>query len=397
MADLTQKIKYAVDVDLTQLNSLKTALDAAETAAKGLGTALDKLANSNVKGLRQLGGVVKALGTRMGGFATDIAPAMTALAQISTVIGQIGQQAAALSETSKALKSLNQSVVQHGKEVEKAEKKTGDWRLSMLKYYGSFHAIRYTLTNLFAEIREGAQQVDLENTLTKQFAGFRKEIERAQAATLGTVGEGQLTRSFALMSSFGIPMDQFAENMELVQKMAIRTGQSADFLADSFARGISRLSPLILDNLGIQVSLKDANDAYSAATGKSVESMTKQERVGALLNQTLIQLKANTEGVSLAGDSLSASVNRASVAYEDFLLGVKKMIGTGFAALSDAFAGSRADASYLATAFERLGQGLAGNTGQQLADYAKMLSGLGDIEADTLERWDMFGRKGWWG
>ena len=39
-------------------------------------------------------------------------------------------------------------------------------------------------------------------------------------------------------------------------------------MLDSFARGVARQSPLILDNLGIQISLKEVYDEYAASVGK---------------------------------------------------------------------------------------------------------------------------------
>lgn len=387
MTDLTQKVKYEVSVKMDDLASLKTALDAAEKAAKDLGTALDKLAGSNVKGMRQLGGTVQALGTRLGKFATVADPAGQAMMRLKTALEAVPPAAA---KTIAATKEKAAAVKEVGDVVETTTRRTYDWRMSLLKFYGSFHAIRYTLVNIFAGIREGAQQVDLDNTLTKQFAGFNKEIARAQTLTAGMVGRGQLTKSFALMSSFGIPMDQFAENMELVQKMAIRTGQSADFLADSFARGVSRLSPLILDNLGIQVSLGEANERYAASIGKTVSSMTKQERTGALLNEVLRQLRANTDGITLAADSAAGAVSRMETAWDDFWLGVKKIGGKAILEVDRSLSGAAADASYLALKIEELGAGLQ-DGGAGLSAFAKLMAAQGNDVADMLERWDELG------
>lgn len=387
MTDLTQKVKYTVDVDLTQLANLKKELDNAEEAAKKLGASLDKLAGANVKGLRQLGGTVQALGTRLEKFATAVDPSSAAVTRLQAALGMIPPTAtkakAAIKETGDAIQKVGDTTVI-------AQQKTHDWRLSLLKYYGTFQVFSNAARQVWQGIREGAQQIDLDNTLTKQFANFRAEIERAQVATAGMVGRGQLTKSFALMSSFGIPMDQFAENMELVQKMAIRTGQSADFLTDSFARGVSRLSPLILDNLGIQVSLADANEAYSRATGKSVESMTKQERTGALLNTVLRQLKENTEGITLAADSAAGAVSRMETAWDDFWMGIKKIGGSAILEIDRSLSGAAADAVYFASKVEQLGGGLQ-DGGESLTAFAKLMASQGNDVADMLERWDELG------
>ena len=387
MTDLTQKVKYEVVVDLGQLANLKKELDNAEEAAKKLGASLDKLAGANVKGLRQLGGTVQALGTRLGTFAKAVDPSSEAVTRLQATLGMLPPTA---TKAKTAIKETGDAIQKVGDTTVIAQQKTHDWRLSLLKYYGTFQVFSNAARQVWRGIQEGAQQIDLDNTLTKQFANFRAEIERAQVATAGMVGKGQLTKSFALMSSFGIPMDQFAENMELVQKMAIRTGQSADFLTDSFARGVSRLSPLILDNLGIQVSLADANEAYSRATGKSVESMTKQERTGALLNTVLRQLKENTEGITLAANSAAGAVSRMETAWDDFWMGIKKIGGSAILEIDRSLSGAAADAAYFASKVEQLGGGLQ-DGGENLTAFAKLMASQGNDVADMLERWDELG------
>lgn len=399
MTDLTQKVKYEVSVKMDDLASLKTALDAAEKAAKDLGTALDKLAGSNVKGMRQLGGTVQALGTRLGKFATVADPAGQAMMRLKTALEAVPPAAA---KTDAGVKQVNKALDESVSVTKQVEKEHSRFTMRMLKIYGTFHAIRYTLVNAFAGIREGARQMDLDRILTQQFANFNATIKKTQELTAGTVGRGQLTKSFALMSSFGIPMDQFSENMELVQKMAIRTGQSADFLTDSFARGISRLSPLILDNLGIQVSLADANAEYSAQTGKLTTELTKEERIAALLQHTLGKLKENTRGVSLEADSAAAAVSRLEAVWDDFWLWIKTRGGELIQTIDHSFQSQKQDVKQMAGTLEDViattaklkEAGLMGfvpteaeNTKKALTTLAGTMPGLAERVDQYTESW----------
>jgi hypothetical protein len=121
---------------------------------------------------------------------------------------------------------------------------------------GAVLFIAYHWVKGFLELLDqGAQKIDLENTLTLSLKNFEQTMKDTKAATAGTVSELEMMKSAALMSSFGLPMENFADQMGMVQKMAIRTGQSTEYLMESLARGVSRLSPMILDNLGLQISL----------------------------------------------------------------------------------------------------------------------------------------------
>lgn len=82
--------------------------------------------------------------------------------------------------------------------------------------------------------------------------------------------------------------------MAYLSKVASATGQDMGFLTDSLVTGIGRLSPMILDNLGISVDLSEAYDVYAASVGKSVEELTKQEQQTALTNQVMEKLAENT-------------------------------------------------------------------------------------------------------
>ncbi len=113
---------------------------------------------------------------------------------------------------------------------------------------------------------------------------------------------GNLITDIELMKSYNLAAqlvsDQFANQlpdaMGYLGRVAASTGQDMGYLLDSLVRGVGRLSPLILDNLGIQVSLKEAYDEYAATLGKTSKELTKAEQQTALMNAAMKQLAENT-------------------------------------------------------------------------------------------------------
>ena len=335
MTTTVQRVKYTVEVDTSQLDGFKVKLGEVNTAIGRLNSSFSQMKSVVDAGLLKS---ITSLNTRLSrttivgqsaqtslaGIATPLQGMTTSLTQVSGMLAKLNTQLAPLSNITSQLTKLQTAQVGAGTAGKAAGEKSG---YAWLKAFGIFQSAKYAVQQFWQAAKEGAQQLDMDRVLNKQFASFEATIRKAQELTSGTVSKGGLTKSYALMSSFGIPMDKFAENMELVQKTAIRTGQSAEFLSDSFARGISRLSPLILDNLGIQVSLGDANAEYAAEMGITTTEMTKQQKTAALLNQVLAKLRINTEGVSLSSNSTAASVNRAEAAFDDLLMAGKKVAG----------------------------------------------------------------------
>lgn len=70
--------------------------------------------------------------------------------------------------------------------------------------------------------------------------------------------------------------------MGLVQKAALSTGQDFGFLMDSLVTGVGRVSPMILDNLGIQVQLSQVTERASEMFGKQASELSKTEQQMAL-------------------------------------------------------------------------------------------------------------------
>lgn len=70
--------------------------------------------------------------------------------------------------------------------------------------------------------------------------------------------------------------------------------------------GLGRMSPLILDNLGITVDLEATTAKYAATLGKSADALTDAERKQALVNAVMessasLMEDANASAQNLAG------------------------------------------------------------------------------------------------
>lgn len=116
-----------------------------------------------------------------------------------------------------------------------------------------------------------------------------------RTAARGTVSDMALMRqaNVALAGASRQVAEALGQNgglaglMEIARAQAKATGQDVDFLFQSLVTGIKRSSPPLIDNTGLVLSIGEANAAYAASIGKTVDQLTAEEKQIALLNATL--------------------------------------------------------------------------------------------------------------
>jgi phage-related protein len=121
-------------------------------------------------------------------------------------------------------------------------------------------------------------------------------LSKLRAGSLGMVADTELMKQYnsaaqLVSTTFA---DQLPEAMGYLAKVSASTGESMDYLMESLVKGVGRLSPVILDNLKIQVDLEGAYTAYAASVGKVSDELTKEEQQTAAMNHVMELLARNT-------------------------------------------------------------------------------------------------------
>ncbi|HUW10516.1 MAG TPA: hypothetical protein VM537_12365, partial [Anaerolineae bacterium] len=158
------------------------------------------------------------------------------------------------------------------------------------------------------------------------FEGLGGSIETMRQGSLGMVTDIDLMKSYN--SAAQLVSKEFAEDlgpaMQYLSKVSAATGQDMGFMIDSLVKGVGRLSPMILDNLGIQVNATEANDAYAKSLGISAEELTKSQQQTAMMNLVMEKLKANTADMPpVIGTSAQAMAS-----FQTTLMNVRNELGT---------------------------------------------------------------------
>ena len=112
----------------------------------------------------------------------------------------------------------------------------------------------------------------------------------------GMVTDRELMKSFNKASQLvgKTFAKQLPDAMGYLSKVSAATGEDMSYMIDSLVTGVGRLSPMILDNLGIQVSLSDATKRAAEMYGVEAGQLSKAQTQAGMMNVVLDKLRENT-------------------------------------------------------------------------------------------------------
>jgi hypothetical protein len=193
----------------------------------------------------------------------------------------------------------------------------------------------------FDRLEQGA------SSLGKQFAMTSQEI----IAAVDKITKGTLSKTAILQQANQAMLLGVAHSEEELTTLAAiaadrgrKMGISMEKAFSSIVLGVGRLSPLILDNLGIILDADVTYAKYAKTIGKTADSLTDLEKRQALLNRLKEEMKSTKiqEDDMTSWEKLGASINNATTALGEWInkyLYFEQLIG-GIADVTNSFAGA---------------------------------------------------------
>ena len=111
-------------------------------------------------------------------------------------------------------------------------------------------------------------------------------------ATNNAISLEESMRSVALITSAGIDPSSVERFGEVARKASVALGRDLQDSMNRLTRGVTKLEPELLDELGIMVRLDEATKTYADSIGKSASDLTNFEKRQAFLNATLAEGEA---------------------------------------------------------------------------------------------------------
>lgn len=200
----------------------------------------------------------------------------------------------------KGQKGVAQATANGTKAFSKQRDLIGGGSSGLVGAYATLAANLFAATALFGALQRAAQAETLVEGVRALGAASGKNIpllaENLKEATNNAISLDQALRTASFATSAGFDSKQIEQLAEVGKKAAIALGRDVGDAVDRLTRGVAKLEPEILDELGIIVRLDDAVASYAAKLGKSTKQLTAFERQQAFANATI------TQGLSKFGD-----------------------------------------------------------------------------------------------
>lgn len=194
--------------------------------------------------------------------------------------------------------------------------------------------------------KAGAQAEQLRSSFDRLAVGVgqngQQMLQAMRSASRGMVSDSDLILSANKAMLLGVA-DSGEELGQLLEVARVRGQAMGLTLTQAFndiVTGIGRMSPLILDNLGIVTGGQKVFDDYARAIGRSADSLTDAEKKQALLNKVVAESSDMVAALSVEALSPAESFERMNAAIQN----AKDALGVLFSPAIAAIAQELADA-----------------------------------------------------
>lgn len=242
----------------------------------------------------------------------------------------------------------------------------------------------------FVGIRQAARAEDVTPAFEKlaQVTGDSvvSALGKLREATKGTISDLDLMKNANRAAALGAAgsVEDFGKMAEAARQLGKTVGVDVDYALESMVLGVGRLSPRILDNIGLMVRLEATNETYAASVGKTADELSAAEQRAAVLAEVMRQVNARLDG---------REIKRASDEF-DRLQTVTSNVGTTLgtillpAAAEVAKVGAEAGRSFDSFLSNNKAS-IAGNLSQAVARIGNGLKGAFNV-VKTIKLSDIF-------
>lgn len=187
-------------------------------------------------------------------------------------------------------------------------------------------ATKATISEAFDQLDRG---IKVDN-ITRAFESLQADaglfpvdqIQKLRESTRGLISDFELMEKSNLWQTLRLAPDQFDELSGAAIKLGASVGREAGQAINDLTVGLGRMSPRILDNIGIIVKAEEAQELYAASIGKTVDKLTDEERRTAFLTlaieriqEAAAKLPEPAENAGRAYERLKANVANAADAF----------------------------------------------------------------------------------
>lgn len=186
----------------------------------------------------------------------------------------------------------------------------------LVRLYATFAANIFAVGAAFSALRQAAQFEGIQKGLEQLGAAAGRDLtglsKSVVALTAGAVSLREAMTSVAQATSAGLNPTQIEGLATVANKASQALGLNMTDALSRLSRGVSKIEPELLDELGIFVRVDQAAEKYALSIGKTASSLSDFERRQAFANAVIEQGKAKFDAIEAAAnpyDKLLASAS----------------------------------------------------------------------------------------
>ena len=227
---------------------------------------------------------------------------------------------------------------QFGKQTSIIETLKKNWIAAAAAVYASVAAIGKAMDMAEAGSKLQKQEASFESLAKAAGTSSSQILDSLKRVSQGMVSEARLIWASGKALLMGLPAADITKYMEIAAATSKSTGQTVTEAFADITLGVARQSKMILDNLGIIISVEKANEDYARVLGKTADALTDAEKRQAFANATL---KAGEDMIRRIGSSQSTldGAAKATAEWSTAMDGLSKMIAEKSNPLFEAVAG----------------------------------------------------------
>ena len=270
----------------------------------------------------------------------------------------------------KTEKGIHQANLSSAKGFSKMNQSIGGGSSGLVGAYATLAANVFAATAAFNALRSAAQVSTLVEgfTFLADTAGRTSTVisRNIQGITNNALSMEQAMRTSAIAITSGFSTTQLERLVTVGKNASIALGRNLGDSIDRLIRGVAKLEPEILDELGILVRVDTASRKYAAGLGKVASELTDFEKRQAFLNATIEQGEEKYAALSAAVDI--NAFDKLAGTFANMTHNVLNLVNTALKPLISFFAGSQI-AMFGAITF--LAKGVIGTMFPLLTDLGK--------------------------
>ena len=250
---------------------------------------------------------------------------------------------------------------------------------SSMRTIAGYMASAFSVAALGAFVKESVDLASKWQGVNQAFQRLpdnQRLLENLRTSVKGTTDDLTLMQYAVRAENFKIPMDALIQGLEFAKIRASETGQSIDYMLDSFVTGMGRQSVKILDNLGIS-ALEISNEFQK--TGDFAKA------VGNIMERELSKTDKSFTTAKDSSERLTASIKNFKIEVGQDLIDDLDKANLKLANLTDGFMDLNTQVKLFT------GQGIIGNLIDAISNFNTMgvnldkLTGIDDAVRNFIK------------